>query len=154
MAELNSRLAETLTALAPVLADLQDDWWLFGSAAMILQGAGPIEAGDVDLLVSRQDAVGLFQRLGLLLQPGTKSDRFHSEIFGRWTAPALDVDILAGFRVRSGGTWHEVRPNTREPKQLLGSIFYVPSIEELIEYCRLFDRPKDHAREPLLKALL
>ena len=147
-------MVETLAALAPILADLEDDWWLFGSAAMILQGAGPIEAGDLDLLISPRDAARLFPRLGLPLRPGTKSDRFHSEIFGRWTVPPLEVDILANFRVRSDGTWHEVRPKTREPKQLLGSLFYVPSVEELIEYCRLFDRPKDHARALLLKALL
>jgi hypothetical protein len=151
---LDPALLATLEQLLPHLQILSRPWWLFGSAAMALQGAGPIEIGDVDLLVSRADAPLLLGQLGLQLVSGTKSDRFHSDVFATWNASPLQVEILAGFRVRVGEAWQEVRPRTRQPVELPFGTVYVPDVSELIALCRLFDRPKDRERERLLRALL
>jgi hypothetical protein len=151
---LDPALLATLEQLLPYIQTLSHPWWLFGSAAMALHGAHPIEIGDVDLLVSRADAPLLLGRLGLPLVPGTESDRFHSDVFATWSEPPLKVEIVAGFRVRVGEAWQEVRPRTRQPIELPFGTVYVPDVPELITLCRLFDRPKDRERERLLRALL
>ena len=154
MADLDPRLTETLKQLSALLTNLADDWWLFGSAAMALAGARPTVVGDVDLLLSRADAARLLERMELPVAPGTKSERFHSEIYGRWTQTPLDVEVLAGFRVRTEGDWREVRLRTRQPVILPFATFYVPEVAEMIELCRLFGRTKDREREQLLRRLL
>lgn len=146
-------LPATLEQLFPYLQTLSEPWWLFGSAAMALHGAGPLIVGDVDLLVSRAEAPLLLGRLGLPVAPGSKSNRFHSEIFATWSNPPLRVEILAGFRVRAGEAWQEVRPRSRQPIELPFGTVYAPDVPELIALCRLFGRPKDLERERLLRAL-
>jgi hypothetical protein len=152
--DLDRKLLATLERIAGVVDVLEEPWWLFGSAAMALHGAGPIEVGDVDLLVSRGDSPRLLGRLGLPLQPGTKSDRFHSEIFARWSEPPLVVEILCGFRVQVGEQWQEVHPSSRMAVGLPFGTFHIPDVPELIGLCRLFGRPKDREREALLTSLL
>ena len=154
MTDLDPRLLATLERLTPLLSGLGDPWWLFGSAAMALHGARPLALGDVDLLVSRADAPALLGRLGLPLAPGTSSDRFRSEIFACWHEPPLAVEILAGFHVRVGDAWQEVRPETRVHIQLPSGAVHVPDVPELIALCRLFGRPKDFERIRLLEALV
>jgi hypothetical protein len=154
MSSANPNLMTALEQMIQISADLHDPWWLFGSAAMALYGAHPIEVGDIDLLVSRSDAGRLLEKLGLPTAPGQKSDRFHSEIFARWSGPPLAVEILAGFHVRVEGEWRELRPRTRQPIALPCGTVYVPDVPELIDFCRLFARPKDFERLKLLQALI
>ena len=151
--EPDRRLTATLALLAPHLAELKEPWWLFGSAAMVVHGAGPLAPGDVDLLVSRADAQSLLARLGLPLAPGSKSDRFRSEIFACWRAGPLPVEILAGFHVRVGSVWEEVRPHSRVAIPLPSGTVYVPDMPELIALCRRFGRSKDIERVGMLEAL-
>jgi hypothetical protein len=151
---LDPALMVTLEQLFPHIQILGDRWWLFGSAAMALHGAGPIAVRDVDLLVSRADAPLLLGRLGLPLAPGAPSERFRSAVFATWTEPPLDVEILAGFRARVGEGWQEVRPRTRQPAALPFGTVYMPDVPELIGLCRMFGRPKDRERERLLRALI
>lgn len=153
MTDPNERLTATLALLAPYLSELREPWWLLGSAAMRLHGAGPLVPGDVDLLVSRADAPILLARLGLPLAPGSKSDRFRSELFACWRAAPLPVEILAGFHVRAGEAWEEVRPRSRVAVPLPSGTVYVPDVPELIALCHRFGRPKDMERISLLEAL-
>lgn len=151
--ELAPDLLASLKQVAEITRHLVEPWWLFGSAAMALHGARPIQVGDIDLLVSRGDAPRLLERLGLPIAPGKKSDRFHSEIFASWATPPLTVEILAGFHVRVGEEWREVQPRSREAVTLPCGTFHVPEVAELIEWCRLFGRPKDFQRMKLLREL-
>ncbi len=150
---LDPRLAATLDQLSPHFTLLADPWWLFGSAAMALHGARPLAIGDVDLLISRSDAPRLLGRLGLALAPGSQSDRFRSDVFACWRTAPLPVEILAGFHVRTGNTWDEIRPATRLPVRLASGTVYVPDVPELIWLCRRFGRAKDLERIRLLEAL-
>ena len=151
---LEPELAALLVALAGELACCRDPWWVIGSAAMALHGASPLEVADVDLLLGPADAAAVLDRRGIAAVPGTADGRFHSDIFGRWTAPPRAVELFGGFKVRSGGAWREIVPETREAKRVGGSTLFVPSVGELIALGRLFGRSKDAAREPLLLKLL
>ncbi|MBA3676424.1 MAG: hypothetical protein H0W74_03360 [Sphingosinicella sp.] len=153
MRDIAPAAAETLLAVGRAMRSATEPWWLIGSAAMALHGARPIEIADVDLMVSRKDALPLLKRLGARPLGDTGNELFRSAIFGRWTEPPLIVEIMADFSVRTEGGWQPVWPETRETVRFGQEILYVPSVAELIAQCCLFGRPKDGEREKILREL-
>ncbi len=150
---MDSALATALGQLAEAAQGAREPWWLIGSAAMALHGAGPLEVGDIDLLMSRADAAGLLARHGAAFGPGAEHERFRSEVFGRLFCGGYTVEVMGGFHVHDGASWREIAPSSRQVIRLAGAALYVPSVEELIELCRLFGRPKDDERAKLLRSL-
>jgi len=146
-------LAETLQRLQADLGLLDDDWWLIGSAALVLNGVELATIGDVDLLTTPAAARRLAQRWGCELKAPGSNDLFRSEVYFQWTETPLPVDVMAGFQVKSGGVWRPVWPKTRMAISWLGATFYTPSRAELLDLLVLFDRPKDRERATLLRAL-
>ena len=59
---INADLAGTLDVVAASCAALQDDWWVFGGAAMALAGVPDLSPPDVDLIVSERDAQSLIDQ--------------------------------------------------------------------------------------------
>ena len=135
----------TLALVAETLADAEDDWWLVGGAAVALQGLD-IPIADIDVLMSRRDVVRVIARLGIAPVEGVAIDRIRSEIWARWTAPPIAVDLMAGLQVRTGERWTRVAPGTRQAITVDGRTLYVPARPELIDILRLFGRPKDLER--------
>ncbi|MDH7639857.1 hypothetical protein [Sphingomonas oryzagri] len=133
------------------MASARDSWWIIASAAAVLHGAD-IDVSDVDLLVSPRDGEALLAGLGDLGAPAP-SDRFRSDLFGRWDGPPLPVDIMAGFHALGSAGWQPIWPATRIAIPLGDAILFVPDIPELIAHCRLFGRPKDLARAAILQRL-
>jgi hypothetical protein len=143
MAQLPSAAVRTLVRVAEVLEAAQEDWWLIGGAAVALQGLA-IEIADIDALLSARDAREVIATLNIRPNEGVAIDRVRSDIWGRWTALPLDVDLTAGLRIRTGDHWTRVEPATRDAVE--GRAIYVPSRVELVAICRLFGRPKDLER--------
>lgn len=135
----------TLALVAETLADAEDDWWLVGGAAVALQGLD-IPIADIDVLMSRRDIVRVIARLGIAPVEGVAIDRIRSEIWARWTAPPLAVDLMAGLQVRTGERWTRVAPRTRQAVTVDGRMLYVPARPELIDILQLFGRSKDLER--------
>ena len=135
----------SLALVAETLADAEDDWWLVGGAAVALQGLD-IAIADIDVLMSRRDVVRVIARLGIAPVEGVAIDRIRSEIWARWTAPPIAVDLMAGLQVRTGERWTRVAPGTRQAITVDGRTLYVPARPELIDILRLFGRPKDLER--------
>ncbi len=146
-------LVETLQRLSADLDALQDDWWLIGSAALVLNGAEIALAGDVDLLTTPDAAKRLAERWGCALNVLGPTDHFRSAVFFSWKETPLPIDVMAGFEVRSGGDWTPVWPRTRVEINWLGGTYFTPSRAELLELLVRFDRPKDRERAALLRAL-
>jgi hypothetical protein len=135
----------SLALVAEILADAKDEWWLVGGAAVALQGLD-IAIADIDVLMSRRDIVRVIARLGIAPVEGAAIDRIRSEIWARWTAPPLAVDLMTGLQVRTGECWTRVAPGTRQAVNVDGRTLYVPARRELIDILRLFGRPKDLER--------
>lgn len=148
---MDAKLRETLPTVAGAMAPSRDSWWIIASAAAALHGA-ETSVSDVDLLVSPRDGEALLARLGTVGAP-TPSDRFRSDLFGRWEAPPLPIDIMAGFHALGHDGWQPVLPATRVAIPLGDATLFVPDIPELIAHCRLFGRPKDIARAAILQRL-
>ncbi len=147
---LSADLRQTLVMTADALAGAQDPWWVIASAAVALHGVGPVEVGDVDLLMSVGDARRLMDGLGVAPIENGASSLFRSTLLGRWETPPLVVEIMAGFHVATSARWTEVLPRTRVPVLVEGCAVYVPERAELAGMLRLFGRPKDLERVRLL----
>lgn len=122
-----------------------DPWWVIGSAAMALHGAQGLEVGDIDLLMSRRDAAALLRRQTVEPRPGVPGGRFRSDVFGRWRAGAVTVEVMGGLHVDEMA----LVPRSRVA---IGRL-YVPDVAELIAMCVSFGRPKDVARAQALRRL-
>ena len=132
------------------MREARDPWWVISSAAVALHGVVPITVADVDVMTSVEDARRVMTRLGVVPARESASLMFRSAVFGRWTAPPLMVEIMAGFHVANAAGWTEVIPRTRVPILVEEAIVYVPDRVELAEMLRLFGRPKDLERVRLL----
>jgi hypothetical protein len=131
----------------------RDPWWIIASAACVLHGAGPLEVGDVDVLLTLEDARHILPTLGLAVRPGPEHPRFRSEVLGTWRGPPLPVDFLAGFSVHAAERWRAIAPATREAIDIGGATVYVPARDELRRIIECFGRPKDLERARLLAGL-
>ena len=143
-------LRQTLAMTADALDGARDPWWIISSAAVALHGVTPIAVGDVDVLTSVGDARRVMLALGIVPVSDGASPLFRSTLFGRWQAPPLVVEIMAGFHVATGSVWTEVMPLTRVPLLVDRRVVYVPDQRELAAILRLFGRPRDMERVRLL----
>ena len=146
-------LTDTLARIGPDLRALPERWWLIGSAAMTLHGVDLGKVGDVDVLTTPAGARWLASRWEIEIPPATSSDRFRSQLFFKRTDTPLKVEVMAGFEVKTPDGWTPVTPESRLAIEWAGGAYFVPSREDLLEQLRLFDRPKDHQRAALLRAL-
>ncbi len=151
-ADLRPALAARLAALAREWEACREPWWLIGSAAMATHGAA-VEVRDIDVLMAPADAAATLSRRGLPAAPGTPSPLFASDIFCSLDEPPYRIELFAGFRLGTAGGWRRLVPDTREARELGGATLFVPSVDELIAWGRLFNRDKDRAREPALLVL-
>ena len=150
---INADLAGTLDVIAAGCAALQDDWWVFGGAAMALAGVPDLSPPDVDLIVSERDAQSLIAAWDAQIQTGAPSPLFRSRIFARATTTPLPIEVMAGFEVCEAGQWSPVLPTTRQPVAFGAGAIVIPSAAEQAQICRRFGRPKDLARLDALQAL-
>jgi hypothetical protein len=147
-------LAETLAQLAPDLNALAEDWWLIGSAAVVLWGVGLAAIDDVYIRTTPAGAAALAQRWGPAATAASgPSEKFRSQVFFQRTDTPLPVDVMAGFEVKAAAGWTPVRPRTRVALAWLGGVYFAPSHVELLDMLTRFDRPQDRRRAALLSAV-
>ena len=149
---LGPALAATLDRLAEAASGLAEPWWVFGSAAAALLGLEDLDPADVDVIASPGDAPLLAGRLGAEVRV-TDHPRFQSDFFAVAAATPLPVEVMSGFRIRTGEAWTPVRPQTRMLVPWGGGALPVPEAGEQARICRLLGRPKDLERAARLEAL-
>lgn len=144
-------LTETLSMLSQAAEDAEDQWWIIGSAAVVLHGGHVTHVKDVDLMMSARDADAFLRRVGAQRGGAEPSDRFYSPVFGVWSEPPVPVEAFGGFRLAINGTWQEVSFPTREPIKVGEATVYVPSATDLVQLLQSFGRAKDWERANLLR---
>lgn len=123
-----------------------DPWWIIGSISMALHGVDPGPIGDIDILVSKKDALALGQKWECRNCAGSGTGRFRSTILLKHRIIGVDVEVMAGLEVRQQSGWHPVLPKTRQKITRQGVVLFVPEQAELINIFRLFGREKDIER--------
>jgi len=151
--DLPDDFAASLDILASAASELQDPWWIFGGAAMVLAGLQDWRAPDIDIMASPRDARRLIEALHGQVVEDPGEGVFRSQVFGQILTTPVPLDVMAGMDVRAGGDWVPVTFSTRVPIVLEDFTVFTPSIAEQIETCRLFGRPKDLQRAEMLESL-
>jgi hypothetical protein len=150
---LDETLVAAVRAASDVMVSAHDPWWIIASAAVALHGADAGPVGDVDVLLSRRDAMRILPTIGVQPVSGVESAAFHSGIFGTWRGAALPVEFMADFTYRCGADWITVAPTTRQAIEISGRTVFVPERAELHRMLLAFGRPKDLVRARSLEAL-
>lgn len=146
-------LAETLEQLAPDLDAMTQDWWLIGSAALVLSGVNLARVDDIDILTTLDGAAFLSERWAPRTSMHGPTDHFRSEVFFHRHGLPLPVDVMAGFEVNTAEGWKPIEPRTRVALAWLDGLYFAPSHVELLDMLALFGRPKDQERAELLSAI-
>jgi hypothetical protein len=141
-------LEETLAEVARVAAQLKDDWWVIGSAAIALTGVD-IEVLDVDLLLSARDARALLETWAVSTPAADGEDRFRS-LSGVHTGTPIPIKIMGALEVKVEDRWARVTPNTREAVGLAGPRVYIPDTADQLALLLMFRRPQDLVRAEML----
>jgi len=152
--DLPEDLSAALDILASASSVMQDPWWVFGGAAMVLAGLTDWRVPDVDVLCSVRDAKALIDALHGEVTPDPGEGLFRSRVYGQILTTPVPVEVMADFEVRNGGEWTTVTFNSRIPVAVDVGRIYIPSVAEQIETCKLFGRPKDLQRAEQLQRLL
>lgn len=154
---MNDDLPDDFTASLDILVsaarELQDPWWVFGGAAMMLWGLRDWRAPDIDIMCSPRDARRLIEGLHGQVVEDPGEGLFRSQVFGQILTTPVPLDVMAAMDVRAGGEWTPVSFSTRIPVAVEDFTVFTPSITEQIETCRLFGRPKDLQRAQMLERL-
>lgn len=150
--DLEPMLADTLRAVAIVMAPAERPWWIIGSAAVALYAGRRVTVADVDVLLAETDARSIMPRLGIEIGHGPDHPDFRSALFATWHEHPLPIEFMAGFHHRRGARWHAVAPATRERVQVAEGVVFMPARHELHRILESFGRPKDSERARLLHA--
>lgn len=127
---------EILNAVAGLPIDLPDNWTIFGSAALLLNGIEGIETTDIDILIPSQN----LPRHSEIPQQG--STLFYSEERKIYEIQGISVDVSWGVQVWSGKQWNKVEILEVVEKDGLR----YASLPDCIRLLKLFGRPKDLQR--------
>ncbi|MDR6799491.1 hypothetical protein J2Y61_000994 [Asticcacaulis sp. BE141] len=130
------------------------DWWIIGSAAMVLCGV-ETEAKDVDLFASEATIAKVLERLRLDPLPPSNDPLFRSTVFAvHQPLGGVPVEFMGGFEVRSGGGWQPLKLHTRRRIETAKGPVVVPELSEQIAVLELFGRDKDLRRADLIRKFL
>lgn len=150
---MDARLAGALQEIASAAPASRDDWWIIGSAALVLAGVEGVEPADVDLLGSAE-TLSLFldswQERPAPPRPGT---RFRSDPYHRVDRSGCrPIETMGDLEVMSESGWQKVVPTTRLAVDIGGPLVFVPALDEQLTILRLFGREKDLAKIRLVEA--
>lgn len=140
-------LDSAFAAIAGAAPGDADDWWIIGSAAMVLCGVGGIEPEDVDILGSRTTIERFLRRWGVEAGQPAPSARFRSYPYMRVQLPGCTpIETMGDLDVLHAGEWKRLSPKTRMAVRAGGGLLHVPALEEQAQILKLFGREKDLAK--------
>jgi len=147
------RLAAALQEIAHAAPAGRDDWWIIGSAALVLAGVEGVEPADVDLLGSA-DTLSLFlDNWHEQPAPPKPGARFRSDpYYSVDRRGCLPIETMGDLEVLSESGWRKVVPTTRLGVEIGGLPVFFPALDEQLAILRLFGREKDLAKIRLIEA--
>ncbi|MCG6114634.1 MAG: hypothetical protein MEQ84_05485 [Mesorhizobium sp.] len=152
---MDAKLAGALQEIARAAPAGREDWWIIGSAALVLAGVEGVEPADVDLFGSAE-TLSLFldnwQEQPAAPKPGT---RFRSDPYLRVDRPeCLPIETMGDLEVLSQRGWQKVLPTTRLAVEIDDLPVFIPALDEQLAILRLFGREKDLAKIRLVETAI
>lgn len=148
---IKDKIIETLHKAAPGLQQLKDDFFIFGSAAMILSEVKLDNANDIDLLVSNRDAELLkdIWHARNLHVDSKESALFRSNL-ARYRFDPIDIEVSGDMQVLKNGKWQDFVIYDYETLPVGKLLIKIPTLQEQKNILHLFGREKDLERIKLI----
>ena len=152
---IKEKIIQTLKEASGGLTLLEDDFFIFGSAALILSGIEVGSTKDIDLLTSACSA-GVLKRVWgdyRLDIPQKKSGLFRSDR-QIYQFHSMQVEVSGDLQILKDGDWVDVRIHDYELVYIDDFAVKVPSLREQKRLLELFGREKDLQRLNLIDRYL
>ena len=141
---IKEKIIQTLHQASSGLQQLKDDFYIFGSAALILSDVNIKHTEDIDIVTSKRDAALLkeiWASHDLNFIP-KESDKFRSDL-SRYDFGELDIEITGGLEVCSNNEWKPLIIYDYETYPIADVLIKAPTLIEQKNILHLFGREKD-----------
>ncbi|QEE47115.1 hypothetical protein FVA81_22025 [Rhizobium sp. WL3] len=142
--------ADKLERMAACLNKLDEEWMVFGGAALALHGIASHPLKDVDVVLTDAAAVQLNRMFSWENHADRNSDRFRSVFLFRPDFGAVPVELLGGFKVKKNEDWISVDCSDTVSVVVGAQSVFIPTRSRLASIFRLCGREKDLHRARLL----
>jgi hypothetical protein len=148
----DEKIFHTLKEAFPSLKLMKDDFYLIGSAALILSGIKIENIYDLDILVSDRDADFLMAEWGnrRIIEHAPKDNELFSSKFARYKFSELDIEILGELKVNKMGIWEKLEISDSQSITIDDFEIKTPTLNEQKRILQLFGRKKDKDRLKLI----
>lgn len=147
---MNHEFADTLERMAACLNKLDEEWMVFGGAALALHGIASHKLKDIDVILTDAAAVQLNRRFSWENHADWTSDRFRSDFLFRPDFGAVPVELLGGFKVKKDKDWISVDCGDTVSVVVGAQSVFIPTRSRLAGIFQLCGREKDLHRARLL----
>jgi hypothetical protein len=131
---------------------LKHDYFVIGSAAMVLAGCEMYKIGDINLLTSSADANFLKEQWKdrQVKDHVYAYDRIFRSNSGRFRFKGVDAEVMGNLEVNAGQQWVPLLVRQFMNVTVAGMQVKIPTIKEQHRIYRFFGRPKDIQKAQLL----
>jgi hypothetical protein len=150
---LKKKVTELLALIYPDLQQLENDYFIIGSCAMLLSGLSIPNITDLDLLVSSADADKLKRQWANRLRNNFNPENgqlFRSK-FARFDFGELDVEVMGDLEVNKNNQWQPVLVEQVMGISIEGMKIKTPTLQEQRRIFLLFGREKDLAKAKVIE---
>ncbi len=145
-------LRAALVGIVDRLSACTGPWAIYGGAALHLHGFDDGPLGDIDILMTLEDAEAMAEQAGIASKIVPPSGLFRSREFLCTEIAGMAVEFMAGLEVCRHGQWWPVEVRSVERVAVGEAGVCVASRAELIRIFRLIGREKDMRRAAMLES--
>ena len=149
---MKEKIIQTLLDARFALLQLQDDFFIFGSAALVLAGVNLEQVGDIDICTSKRDAE-ILKKLWADKDKqidSSPSERFRSN-HSVYRFNDIDIDVAGGLEVKTNGAWQTLLIDDYLTFSINELSIKIPTLEEQKRILTLFGREKDIEKIKLIE---
>lgn len=146
---ISTNITSVLTIIAKSLACEDITWVVISSCALALHGLD-VDPSDIDIMTDESGLLTINRILGdynIALSQSTPSTIFDSTL-SKFCINNCSVEVMSNFKIKSGGTWHEMSNLLKHRIMLDVADLKIPvlPLEQLIEMYQLMGRDKDKTK--------
>jgi hypothetical protein len=145
---MKKKVTELLALIYPDLQQLENDYFIIGSCAMLLSGLPISTITDLDLLMSSSDAAKLKHKWIHRIKKNFSPENQHlfRSNFARFDFGDLDVEVMGDLEVNKKNQWQRVLVEQVKEISIENMKIKTPTLQEQKRIFLLFGREKDIAK--------
>jgi hypothetical protein len=142
------KVTELLALIYPDLQQLENDYFIIGSCALLLSGLSISTITDLDLLMSSVDAAKLKYKWSHRTRKGFTPENQHlfRSNFARFDFGELDVEVMGDLEVNKNNQWQRILVEQVKEISIENMKIKTPTLQEQKRIFLLFGREKDVAK--------